>query len=290
MTQSPLLKVGHGGKGLVQAMATHSPLSSLLAEEAGFEALWLSGFELSALYGLADMSLLTMSEQLAMLRAIRARSALPVIADLDTGYGNAVNAAHAVAAFEAAGAAAVVLEDKTFPKVSSLTEGGRQELVPITEFQGKIEAACAARRSGELLVIARTEALIAGLGQEEALRRGQAYCAAGADMLLVHSKQKTPAEIEAFVEAWQEPVRLVLVPTAYPEMTVARMARSGKVGVAIWANHALRASVAAMRQVFGRIRRDGGIHRVEADIASVAEIFELQDLPRIKELERRFLR
>lgn len=276
--------------GVAQAMATHSPLSALVAEEAGFEALWLSGFELSALYGLADVSLLSMSDHLAMLRAISARCALPIIADIDTGYGNAVNVDHAVRAYERAGAAAVVIEDKTFPKVTSLVAEGRQELARREEFAGKIEAAIAARSSKAFLIIARTEALIAGLGVEEARTRARAYCDAGADLVFVHSKQRTPAEIEAFIAAWDRPAPLALAPTAYPEMTVTRMRESGKVALAIWANHAIRSSVAAMRRAFMRVRTEGGLLGVEQEVASVDEIFALQDMDAVKTLEKRFLR
>ena len=270
--------------GFAQAMATHSPLSAVLAEAAGFEALWLSGFEVSALYGLADVSLLTMSEHLALLRAISARCTIPIIADIDTGYGNAVRS------YERAGAAAVVIEDRTFPKVTSLIDDGRQELLRREEFAGKIEAACSARQSEAFVIIARTEALIAGLGQAEALDRARAYCEAGADMVFVHSKQRTPDEIEAFIAAWDGRRPLVLAPPAYPEMTAERMRQSGKVGLAIWANHAIRSSVAAMRTTFERIRADGGLLSVEQDIASVNEIFALQNMDTVKAVEKRFLR
>ncbi len=93
--------------------------------------------------------------------------------------------------YERAGVGAIVMEDKSFPKVTSLIAGGRQDMVRIEEFQGKIEAARSARRDPDLVVVARTEALIAGLGQEEALKRARAYEAAGADLILVHSKQKS---------------------------------------------------------------------------------------------------
>lgn len=276
--------------GLVQAMATHSPLSAKLAEEAGFEALWASGFELSALYGLPDVSLITMTQHLEMVRAIAGATNLPIIADIDTGFGNAVNVVHAISEYERAGAAAVVIEDKTFPKVTSLVADGRQELVRIEEFQGKIEAARATRQSDEFLVIARTEALIAGLGQDEALKRARAYVEAGADMILVHSKQKTPDEIEAFIAAWDGRVPLVLVPTSYPQMTVERMRETGKIGIVIWGNHAIRAAVTAMQDVFAKIRADGGIHNVDTDIVPVAEVFRLQDMDGVKNAEKRFLR
>jgi phosphoenolpyruvate phosphomutase len=274
----------------IQAMATHSPLSGALAEEAGFEALWASGFEFSALMGLPDISLVSMTQHLDMLRVITGRVGIPVVADLDTGFGNALNVRHAVAEYERAGAAAVVIEDKQFPKVSSLTPDGRQELVRTEEFQGKVEAARDARRCAETVIIARTEALIAGLGIPEALARAAAYAEAGADAVLVHSKSKTPAEIEAFIEAWDSCVPLVLVPTAYPEMSVDRMGATGKVGLAIWGNHAIRACVAAMRTTFAQVRRDGGVLGVEPKIATVGDVFSLQGMDEVKALEKRYLR
>ena len=284
------LKKSIAENGLIQAMATHSPLSARLAEEAGFEALWASGFELSALYGLPDVSLITMTQHIEMLRAIAGATGLPIVADIDTGFGNAVNVVHAIREYERAGAAAVVIEDKTFPKVTSLVAGGRQDLLRVEEFQGKIEAACATRAFDDLVITARVEALIAGLGQDEALRRAHAYVEAGADMILIHSKQKTPDEIEAFIAAWDGTVPLVLVPTAYPQMTVERMKETGKVGLAIWGNHAIRAAVTAMQSVFAQIRADGGINKADGDIVPVAEIFRLQDMDGVKETEKRFLR
>src|SRR5215468_12656973 len=276
--------------GLVEAMAAHSPLSAMLAAEAGFDAIWASGFELSAMYGLPDVSVVSMTQHLDMTRAMAERSGLPVVADIDTGFGNAINVLYAVAQYEAAGAAAVVIEDKSFPKVTSLIADGRQEMVRIEEFQGKIEAARAARRDPDFMIVARTEALIAGLGQDEALKRARAYETAGADMILVHSRQKTPDEIEAFVGAWNGKAPIALVPTAYPQMTVARVRELKKVGLLIWGNHAIRASVRAMRETFAQIRREGGIHGVESRIATVEEVFDLQGMGKVKEDEKRFLR
>jgi phosphoenolpyruvate phosphomutase len=276
--------------GLVQVMAAHSPLSALLAEEAGFDGLWASGFELSALYGLPDVSLLSMTQHLKMVHAMADRSALPIVADIDTGFGNALNVIHAVRHYERAGAAAVVIEDKTFPKVTSLAAGGRQELLRTEEFQGKIHAALDARRDPDFLVIARTEALIAGLGEPEALRRAAAYEAAGADMILVHSKQKTPAEVESFVRAWTGRAPLVLVPTAYPDLTVERIKALGKVKMVIYGNHAIRAAVTAMQRVFARILRDGGIQNADKEIVSVDEIFRLQRMDQVKADEEKYLR
>src|SRR3984957_19688140 len=225
-----------------------------------------------------------------MTRAIIEQVGVPVVADIDTGYGNAVNVLHVVSAYAAAGAAAVVMEDKMFPKDTSLLAGGRQELVRFEEFQGKIEAARAAGKAHGLVVIARTEALIAELGLDEALKRGAAYAEAGADLLLVHSKQKTPDEIVAFAERWQGPIPLTIVPTAYPDLTEAKARALGKIKIVIYANHAIRAAVSAMREAFAQIRRNGGIHQIDKRIATVEEIFELQRVPAMKVAEKKYLR
>ena len=270
------------------AMPAHNPLSAKLADEAGFDAIWGSGFELSASYALPDASILSMNTHLEMMRAMGEVQSAPIIADIDTGFGNAVNVAYAVPRYASAGVAAVVIEDKTFPKDSSLRAEGRQQLVTVDEFQGKLFAAKAAE--GGILVIARTEALIAGLGEREAVRRGEAYVEAGADALLIHSKQKTPDEILAFCRAWSKPTPLVLVPTSYPSLSFAEIGALGKVGLIICGNHAIRAATAAMRAVFRRIIADGGIFGVEADIASVAEIFDLQGDARMRDIEKAFLR
>lgn len=275
---------------LIQVMATHSPLSARLAERAGFDALWASGFELSALYGLADVSLISMTQHLDMLRSIAGQCGLPIVADIDTGFGNAVNVSYAIREYERAGASAVVIEDKVYPKVTSLLADARQELVRVEEFQGKIEAALFARSSADFLVIARTEALIAGLGQQEALDRCAAYAAAGADMVLVHSKSRTPDEIEAFVHAWDGRIPVVIVPTAYPELTNDRILALGKIKMVIYGNHAIRAAITGMQQAFRTIIEDRGIARAHKEIVSVEEVFELQNMADVKDLERRFLR
>ncbi|WP_272699780.1 phosphonopyruvate hydrolase [Desulfovibrio sp. Fe33] len=276
--------------GIFHAMAAHNPLSAKLAEEAGFNGIWASGFELSAAYGIPDASLLSLTQHLDNTRAMASQVSIPIIADIDTGYGNAINVMHVVSAYEQAGAAAVVMEDKKFPKDTSLLKGGRQELVPIQEFQGKVEAAVAARRSPDFVIIARTEALIAGKGIEEALARADAYVEAGADMILVHSKSKSPDEILGFLDKWSGRVPVVLIPTSYPELTEEKMKRTGKVGVVIYGNHAIRASVKAMQDVFAEIRRDGGIQNADSHVVPVTEIFRLQDVAAMKENEKRYIR
>lgn len=288
--KNQVLKEAFSQGRLMTAMAAHNPLSARLAQDAGFGAIWGSGFELSASYAVPDANILSMGTHLEMMRAIASTVDIPLIADIDTGFGNAVNVSYVIPLYEAAGASAIVMEDKTFPKDTSLRADGRQELVRIEEFQGKIEAACAARRDPDFLIIARVEALIAGLGQEEALKRGLAYEQAGADAILIHSKQATPDQILSFVQAWTGKVPLVLVPTAYPQLTEADIAQLGKVGVVIYGNHAIRAAVGAMQAVFAQIRQDGGIQNVDANLPSVKTIIGLQGDTHMRQIEARFLR
>src|SRR5207253_11477708 len=141
----------------------------------------------SASYALPDANILSVDTHLELMRAMGEVQDAPMVADIDTGYGNAVNVAYLVPRYAAAGVAAVVMEDKTFPKDSSLRPGGRQVLVPVEEFQGKVEAA---RLPDGPLVVARTEALIAGLGQAEALRRAAAYAEAGAPVAAILSSAR----------------------------------------------------------------------------------------------------
>ncbi|MCX5565484.1 phosphonopyruvate hydrolase [Alcaligenes phenolicus] len=288
--KNQVLKEAFSQGRLMTAMAAHNPLSARLAQDAGFGAIWGSGFELSASYAVPDANILSMGTHLEMMRAIASSVDIPLIADIDTGFGNAVNVSYIIPLYEAAGASAIVMEDKTFPKDTSLRADGRQELVRIEEFQGKIEAACAARRDPDFLIIARVEALIAGLGQEEALKRGLAYEQAGADAILIHSKQATPDQILSFVQAWTGKVPLVLVPTAYPQLTEADIAQLVKVGVVIYGNHAIRAAVGAMQAVFAQIRQDGGIQNVDSGLPSVKTIIGLQGDAHMRQIEARFLR
>ncbi|MBN3268338.1 phosphonopyruvate hydrolase [Bordetella bronchiseptica] len=290
MTKNRTLRAALESGQLFTAMAAHNPLSARLAEEAGFGGIWGSGFELSASYAVPDANILSMGTHLEMMRAIAATVAIPLIADIDTGFGNAVNVHYVVPQYEAAGASAIVMEDKTFPKDTSLRAEGRQELVRIEEFQGKVAAAVAARKDPDFVVIARVEALIAGQGQDEAIRRGLAYEEAGADAILIHSKQKTPDEILAFVAAWPGRKPLVLVPTAYPQLGEQDIAALGKVGVVIYGNHAIRAAVGAMREVFAQIRRDQGIGQADGGLPTVKEIIALQGDTHMREIEARYLK
>ncbi len=274
--------------GLIRIAGAHNALGAKLVERNGFEGVWSSGLEISTSHGVPDASILTMSEYLAAAQSMADAVAIPVVADCDTGYGNSNNVIRTVRQFEAAGVAGVCIEDKLFPKVNSLTPG-RQELASIAEFVGKILAAKNAQQTDEFIVIARIEALIAGWPLAEALRRADAYARAGADAILIHDKDPAGAGVRAFLAQWEATVPIVVVPTAYPQITTAELEALG-VKMVIYANQGIRAAVRAMNDTLHRIAADGTTVNVESTIAPMHLLFDLQGMPALNRNEQDFLR
>jgi len=157
-------------------------LQAKLSEQAGFEAVYMTGFGTSAARGFPDLGLLTMTEMVANVRAIANSVKIPVICDADTGYGNPVNVWRTVREYEDAGAAALHLEDQVFPKRCGFLAG--KQVIAMDEMIPKVRAACDARRDRNLVIIARTDALAVN-GWEDVIRRCRAYREAGADMIFV---------------------------------------------------------------------------------------------------------
>lgn len=276
----------------VYVMGAHSGLSAKLAERNGYDAIWASGLEVSASSGVPDANILTMTQFLDKSSEMHEAVRIPVISDCDTGYGNSSNVIYMVKKYEAAGIAAVCMEDKLFPKMNSFIPG-RQELAPIAEFVGKVMAAKSAQTDPDFMVIARTEALIAGWGEEEALLRAGKYTDAGADAILIHSKQKDGREIIRFAEKWQKRAPLVIVPTTYPDimrqLSDQDLLDLG-IRIVIFANQGLRASIKAMDSVMGRMRASRGTCDLKGELASLAEVFDLQGMTRLKQEEDKYLR
>lgn len=273
--------------GLIRVIGAHDALGARLGERAGFDAVWSSGLEVSASHGVPDADILTMSEFLAAAQWIAGAISVPVIADCDTGYGNVNNVAHMVRRYEAAGIAAVCIEDKQFPKLNSLV-AGRQDLVPISEFVGKLAAAKNAQTDPDFMVFARVEALVAGMELTEAVSRANHYADAGADAILMHAKDESPQLILDFLAGWNRPTPIVLVPTTYYDISADELAAAGAKMV-IYANHGLRASVQAMRETFATIYAAGRTTPVEDRIASLGDVFALQGITELKAHEARYL-
>ncbi|KAK7871589.1 hypothetical protein R5R35_001783 [Gryllus longicercus] len=269
-------------------MEAHNGLSARIVDEAGFEGVWASGLSISAQLGVRDCNEASWTQVLEVAEFMADASRAPVLLDADTGYGNFNNARRLVRKLEERGVAGCCIEDKCFPKTNSLLDGRPQPLADIEEFSLKIQACKEAQRDADFCVVARVEALIAGWGLAEALRRAEAYRAAGADALLVHSKRRDAAEIEAFMAEWRGQGPVVIVPTKYPSTPTQRFREMG-VSAVIWANHNLRACVTAMQNTSQRIMREQSIAGVESEVASVQEVFRLQRDDELKAAEDRFL-
>lgn len=260
--------------GVARIVGAHNALGAKMAERAGFDGVWSSSFEISASHAVPDASILGMTDHVAAARDMAANVTIPIVADCDTGYGEAQQFVHAVRQYEAAGIAAVCIEDKQFPKLNSFLSG-RQELAAIDDFVEKLQAGKAAQRTGDFAIIARTEALIAGCGRDEALLRARAYADAGADAVLIHSKATTVDELASVARAWDRPTPLVAVPTTYFQVTANELASLG-IKIVIYANQGLRSALRAMELVYDQILRSGSTAGIEDRLMPMKSVFELQ--------------
>lgn len=191
---------------IVLAPGVYDALSALIAEQSGFEALYLSGASIAyTRLGRSDVGLTTYTEVADTLARITERVALPVIVDADTGFGNALNVMRTVKGFERAGAAMIQIEDQTFPKRCGHLDG--KAVVPVGEMVGKLKAALDARNSSDTLILARTDAL-AVEGLDAALERGQAYLDAGVDALFIEAL-RTPEQMGAACQRFGHKVPLL---------------------------------------------------------------------------------
>lgn len=275
LVSKPIVKVG----GAFDAM------SAKLVETHGFDAVWAGSFAISATHALPDASILTMTEFLHMASSMVDACKIPVIADCDTGFGGPSNVGHMVKKYEKAGIAAVSIEDKVFPKQNSLLEDGTQELLTEKDFVAKLIAAKDAKNSNDFMIIARTEALIAGKGIHEAIKRANAYEKAGADAILIHSKKNTPKEIFEFCDSWKGSIPLVVVPTAYPSVTLDELI-DHKIKIVIYANQALRSAFTAMSKTLEQISNSNSLNEINLEMSSMEDIFHLQEMYNIKKQEK----
>jgi phosphoenolpyruvate phosphomutase len=269
-------------------LEAHNGLSARVAEEAGFQGIWASGLCLSAQFGVRDNNEASWTQVLEMLEFMADATRVPILVDGDTGYGNFNNVRRLVRKLEQRGIAALCIEDKLFPKANSFLDGEAQPLAEVAEFAGKIKAGRDAARDGDFSIVARTEALIAGWGMEEALRRAAAYVEAGADAILIHSSRSTAEEVLAFRRAWGERSPLVVVPTKYWR-TPTQVFRDAGFSLVIWANQVLRASLAAMQRTAALLAREETAAAVEGEVAPLSEVFRLQGVQELQEAETRFL-
>lgn len=266
----------------------HNGISARIGEEAGFKGLWAGGLCMSAQYGVRDSNEASWTQVLEMLEFMADVTSIPILLDGDTGYGNFNNVRRLVKKLEQRGIAAVCIEDKLYPKTNSFIDGDKQQLAEIDEFCSRIKAGKDAQADDDFCIITRVEAFIAGWGLGEALRRAEAYHAAGSDGILIHSALATPNEVLAFKREWANRSPVVIVPTKY-YATPTEVFREAGFSIAIWANHLLRAAIPAMQKCAATLARDQSLVSIEDNVAPVKEIFRLQGASELQEAEERYL-
>lgn len=288
MNKSQQLKELINSNELEFLLEAHNGLSAKIVQEAGFKGIWASGLSISAALGVRDNNEASWTQILEVLEFMSDATNIPILLDGDTGYGNFNNMRRLVKKLEQRSIAGVCIEDKLFPKTNSFISGETQPLADINEFCGKIKAAKDTQENNDFIVVARTEAFIAGLGLSEALNRAEHYRRAGADAILVHSKKSNATDIVSFMEEWKNQCPIIIVPTKYYS-TPTEIFKDLGVSIAIWANHNLRASVRAMQNTAHQIFKEQKLTNIEDKIVSVSEIFRLQNAEELKKAEKKYL-
>ena len=261
-------------------------LSALLIQHAGFAGVYITGGGIARSSGVPDIGLITMTEQVARVKMICDAVTVPVLADADTGYGNAINLMRTVREMEMAGAAGIHIEDQVTPKRCGHYEG--KEVVERREFLRKIEAACAARHDPDFVIIARTDAR-AVLGLDEAIQRGNESVRAGADVVFVEAPQ-TVDEIKRIAEAITAPLLLNMVTKGgkTPYVPTDELERLGY-DMIIFASDAQRAAIFAMRRLLQELRNKGTTEFF-ADMVHFQEREGIINTAYYQQLQERYLR
>lgn len=275
---------------MIVAPGIYDAYGARFVEQAGFEAVYMTGNGVSAsLLGRPDVGLIDLSLISSHAHRVASCVDIPLICDADTGYGNAVNVRRTVEEFEAAGVAAIHLEDQVSPKRCGHLPGSRP-VVTLAEHAGKIEAALAARRDPDFIIIARTDAA-SGEGLDEAIRRGQAYRKAGADIVFV--ELKTGANIVQDLKRVTSEIDapcLVNIDGGgkLGELTVEEIEQLG-FRVAIFPGLARYAAGFAIREAAMALKRDGNTRAVRERMLTFTEYNDALKLPEVEEWERKYL-
>lgn len=269
----------------VLAPGAANALTARLIADAGFDVVYVTGAGIAnTRLGVPDIGLVTLSELADTVTTIADATALPLVVDADTGFGNPLNMVRTVRTLERAGASAIQVEDQVFPKRCGHFSG--QEVIPASEMVAKVKAAVDSRASRDFLIIARTDAR-SGLGLDAALDRARAYIEAGADA--------------TFVEAPESRDELARIARALPVPQVANMVFGGRTpalgqaelaglgfGLVLYANASLQAAVKAMQDVLGTLKADGSLERVGDRLASFTERQRVVDKAAWDALEKRY--
>ncbi|MEO1192323.1 MAG: isocitrate lyase/PEP mutase family protein [Pseudomonadota bacterium] len=268
----------------VWAAGAFDALSAKLAEEAGFEAIMSTGFGVSASHlGMPDLELYTMTENLTVVRNMANAVKIPVVADTDTGYGNAVNVMRTVRDFEQGGIAAMILEDQEVPKRCPVVAQSL-EILPIDEGVSKIRAAIEARRSEDTVIIARTDAG----GEADAITRAKAYVEAGADLIQPISRCfKSLDGLKRLREACGVPLSLQIL--GWLESDLKREEIEEIAGLAVYPLVALMSATHAMRANLAQLRKDLHSHDLPQPVTAMGDFKAFIGFEEAEALQTRFL-
>jgi len=268
----------------IVAVSAHNSLCAKIIEKFGFDAIWVSGFEMSAVYGLADNGTITLTEMANEVRQISENTSLPLIVDCDEGYGQISNVKRMGLEMVKAGASVICIEDNLFPKKHSFWAKG-QKLSSKESHGDKIKLL--KDYYPELKVIGRTEALIRGFGFEEALERAYYYEKCGADLILLHSRDVTGKEALEIPKKWKGKTPLVSIPTKFPFMTTKELFDLNY-KVVIWANHTLRLSLKAINDGLVLLKQKDNAYAIEKYLGSLEDIYSLTDVKTMEEIEKKY--
>jgi 2-methylisocitrate lyase-like PEP mutase family enzyme len=286
MTPRQLLRHLLKREQLLVAPGCFDGLSARLVEEAGFEAAYLSGGAVARSMGIPDIGLVTMSETIERAAQVVSAVTIPVIADADTGYGNAVNLVRTVREYERTGVAAIHIEDQITPKRCGHLDG--KEVISLAEMENKLQAALAARRDPDFCIIARTDAR--GVhGFDDAIKRARAFTKLGVDAVFVEAPQ-SESELEEI------PRRVTGVPLLVnvfkggktPMLPVDRLQQMGY-RIAIYPSETQRAGIYAMRQVLALLKREGTTEAMDGSLTTFKERDNVVGLDDWQNIEKQFM-
>lgn len=278
-----LLKKGAKEGSILMAPGAYDALSARMIEEAGFQLLSTTGYGISASYlGKPDAGYLTLTENLLVVKNVVGSVSIPVTSDVDTGYGNAINVIHTIKEFERIGVAGVTIEDQFTPKRCPACVVGAVDIITKEEMVGKIKAACDARSDSDFLIIGRTDAR-----GKEAVERARAYGEAGADLVKATSKAYSNLdELKRFIKEVGYPVSVTMVGWL-TNVTIRDLEGTG-CRIISFPLPAVGAAFRALRRALAEIKEKGTAKDLK-DVASVTELKDFLGMPKVEELEEKYL-
>ena len=287
LTKFQKLKKELNSKELSFLMEAHNGLTAKIAESAGFKGIWASGLSISTALGVRDNNEASWTQILDILEFMSDATNIPILVDGDTGYGNFNNFRRLVSKLCQRDIAGVCIEDKQYPKTNSFIKK-YQKLADIDEFCGKIKAGKDTQKNDDFSIVARIEALIAGWGIGEAIKRAEAYYKAGADAVLIHSSKNNANEIVKFNKEWNNRCPVVIIPTTYYK-TPTNIYKKAGISIVIWANHSLRAAIKAIQDVTAHLYKKENLRGFENQISDIDEVFKIAGNEELYQAEKKYL-